>query len=209
MISFIPDPFLNGKFKISFMASEHAWSNRQLSIHVAPPLTFTVTSFLVMPTNSFAPPSVNIRCNMWNSRKQNVTILFQYHYILSQLFIRGDCQYLFPKCWNWQSCQTYQEFKLLFHTVKPWILFRLNLTVYFSILAVNSTWFTSRKGAAKAANLWKYWHMLPYMVHDCTNEFETCSKHLAEWLQVLQTGSITSSIGYTRWEQRECFCKEQ
>ena len=87
-------------------------------------------------------------------------------------------------------------------------LFCLNLTVCSSILVVNSTWFTSIKGAAKAAIMWKYWHMLPYTVHDCTKWAWKLLKAFGRMTSSV-TESITSSIGYTRWEQCECFCKEQ
>ena len=69
------------KFK-SILTSKEAWCNCLLLLHVVPPLLFTVTSFVVTPTNSLAVPSSSLgvhqynKCDMRNLHKQNFTIVF-------------------------------------------------------------------------------------------------------------------------------------
>ena len=93
-------------------------------LHVAPPLLFTVTSFPDTPTNNLAAPSPSLKvyhCNkrdMQNLHEQNFFLHQDVLFPLAQLFIRGNSQYHFLKCWNWQICHTHRAFKLLLCTFR-------------------------------------------------------------------------------------------
>ena len=52
---------------------------------------------------------------IWGLFASKISWLFLHHnalFQLIQLFIRGNSQYLLPKCWNWQICHTHQAFQL-------------------------------------------------------------------------------------------------
>lgn len=121
--------------------------------------------------------------------------LFLYHYICFIFLSMGIVDISFQSAGNGNHARLTRNLNFYFTQWNKNQLFCLNLTVC-SILVANSTWFTSIKGAAKAAIMWKYWHILPYTVHmTVLNELENYSKHLAEWLQVLQTGLSRQSLG--------------
>ena len=109
-----------GNTCINLTTNEEAWSNCSVLLHVAPPLLFTATSFLAMPTNSLAVPSPSLRLYQCNKRDMRnlvskVSQLFLYHYVLfqpAQLFTYGNNWYLFPNCWNRQICHAHWAFKL-------------------------------------------------------------------------------------------------
>ena len=192
------------------MTREEAWQNCLLLLRAAPPLMFIVMSFQAMPTNSLAVPSPSLevyQCNKLLMRTFCEQKLFLHHYVLfqlAQLFIRGKRGYLFPKCWNWQICHTHQAFKLplctfsgklrTFPMVKSnTIGFLLDLIQQYTPVLFAKT---PRELLPEKELLSGHYAAYSEVASTCYTTrctwlhyvgFESCWKHLAERLLVLQT----------------------
>ena len=138
---------------------------------------------------------------------RKISQLFLHQYILfqlAQLFICGNSQYLFPKCWNWQICHAPRAFKLPLRT------FSGKLRTFPTVKSKTIGVLLDRTQLYTTVLFWGIPHeLLPekelpsghYAAYSrvagmcyptrCSwlncKHFENCWKHFAEWLPVLYT----------------------
>ena len=143
------------------MTIEEAWSNCLLLLHVAPPLVFTVMSFLATPINSLTVPSPSLRVYQCNKQVFAWAIFYDCFYTIMFYFIwpnflsvgipdisfqsAGTGKYATPtRHLNFHFAPLVVSYTLLDNWISSWS----NPTIHFSSHLKISPWVTFRKRAA-------------------------------------------------------------